>query len=101
SSDTTSNIALKDVTAPHLKNLLNASVISSSQVNLSFQSSDSNDVSYYLIYRSTGGVYTKIDSVKNTKAALYAYSDKGLSTQTTKYYYEIRAKDSCGNVSGY
>ena len=101
-SNTTPSIVLKDVTAPNIANkLINASFTTSNYVNLTFNASDSNDVSYYYIYRGTGTTYVKIDSVKYVKGQKsYTYLDKTLTNPTvTKYYYEIKAKDSCGNIS--
>jgi hypothetical protein len=101
-SNATPTIGLKDATAPNITNkLLNASVTGSNAITISFLPTDSNDISTYYIYRRTTGSYSFVDSVKYTKGiTLYNFIDNTVSSlNTTKYYYEVKGKDSCGNVS--
>ncbi len=103
-SNVTPSISLKDVTAPNITNkLINASFGTSNYVTLTFNASDSNDAYYYYVYRGTGVTYAKLDSIKAIKGQkVYTYLDKTLTNPTvTKYYYELKVKDTCGNISPY
>ena len=79
-----------DTQAPTTPTNLSASVVSSSQINLSWTASTDNvGVTGYRVYR--GG--TQITTVTGT-----SYSDTGLSPSTT-YSYTIAAVDGAGNIS--
>jgi hypothetical protein len=82
--------AASDTTAPSVPSSLSATVISSSQINLSWTAStDNTAVTGYSIYR--GG--TKIAT-----ASTNSYSDSGLSASTA-YSYTVSAYDAAGNTS--
>ena len=79
-----------DTQSPTTPTNLSASVVSSSQINLSWTaSSDNVGVTGYRVYR--GG--TQITTVTGT-----SYSDTGLSPSTT-YSYTVAAVDGAGNIS--
>jgi len=79
-----------DTTPPSTPTNLSASVVSSSQINLSWTASTDNvGVTGYNIYR--GG--TKIGT-----SATNSYSDSGLSA-STQYSYTVSAYDAAGNTS--
>ena len=79
-----------DTTAPSVPTGLVATVVSSSQINLSWSASTDNvGVTGYRVYR--GGI--QIASVTTT-----SYSDTALTAATT-YSYTVAAYDAAGNVS--
>jgi hypothetical protein len=79
-----------DTQAPSIPTGLSATVVSSSQINLSWNSSTDNiGVTGYDIYRG-GSLLTSVTT--------NSYSDTGL-TASTQYSYTVRSKDAAGNVS--
>jgi chitodextrinase len=79
-----------DMTAPSAPFALTASLINSSQVNLTWQSSTDNvGVTGYTVYRN---------GITLTTTTTTAYSDVNLSPSTS-YTYTVKARDSAGNVS--
>lgn len=80
-------------TVPTAPTLLQATAVSSSQIDLQWQASSGNPQWYY-IYRSTvsGGVNTLIDSVSSPGLI---YFDTGLNPSTS-YYYQVNAGNSFG-----
>jgi hypothetical protein len=91
--------AAGDTQAPTAPTGLTATVISSSQVNLSWTASTDNvGVTAYLIERCAGSgcsSFLQIDSVSGT-----TYSDTTVAASTT-YVYRVRARDAATNLSGY
>ncbi len=84
-------VPILDLTAPSTPTSLQATTISTSQINLSWNaSSDNIGVTGYRIYRDS----TQIATTSNT-----TYQDTGLSPSTT-YSYTVSAYDAAGNVSG-
>ena len=80
----------KDATPPSTPTGLSAAVVSSTQINLSWNASTDNvGVAGYKVYRD--GVLTAITTTTS-------HSDTGLSTSTS-YTYRILAYDSRGNIS--
>lgn len=80
-----------DTQAPTVPTNLNANVVSSTQINLSWSaSSDNVGVAGYRVFRNS----VLVASVKTT-----SYGDTGLSPLTT-YSYFVKAYDAAGNVSG-
>ncbi len=80
-----------DVIAPSTPTNLQASAVSTSQINLSWNASTDNvGVSGYKIFRN---------SVQVATSTLTDYSDTGLTPATT-YSYAVSAHDAAGNVSG-
>lgn len=85
-----------ETTAPSVPKRLEAVVMSSSQVNLSWRaSSDNVGVTGYEVWRQTGvSPSQKVASVTGT-----TFGDTTLKAYT-KYVYYVKAYDAAGNVSG-
>jgi len=80
-------------TSPNAPGGLNASDVSSSQINLSW-SDNSNDEDGFKIERKSGnGSFSQITTVGND---VTSYNDSGLTASTT-YTYRVRAYNSSGN----
>lgn len=99
SATTTFTVKIDNET-PGVPSGLSASVESSSQINLSWDSvsdSPSGTTVSYELYRGTseGSVDSEVYDGTST-----SYNNTGLSAGTT-YYYKVRAKDDVGNTSGY
>ncbi len=87
----TTKAASTDTTAPSVPTGLTATVVSSSQINLSWSASTDNaGVTGYKIYRNGTQIAT---------ATATSYSNTGL-TASTSYTYAVSAYDAAGNVSG-
>jgi len=90
---------ISDTTAPSTPTNLRATVVSSSEISLSWSAStDASGISGYNIYRSTGaGLFTFLTSTTGTGTT---YVNTGL-TPNTSYSYRIAARDasSNGNIS--
>jgi hypothetical protein len=82
-----------DASAPATPTNLALSVISSSQIDVSWTASTSSDVAKYKIYRATSGTPTLLTSVNGSP-----YHDTGL-TASTAYTYQVSAVDAAGNES--
>jgi chitodextrinase len=90
-SSTTTATTISDTQAPTVPTNLNAKVVSSSQIDLTWTASTDNvGVTGYQIYKNGSLIATT-----NTKTA---YSDTGLAASTT-YSYGVAAFDAAGNVS--
>ncbi|MDO8496202.1 MAG: peptidoglycan-binding protein [bacterium] len=86
-----------DTTQPSTPTGLSVTVISSSQINLSWNASTDNvGVEGYKIYRN-GAIWYQVTK-SNYVSSLTAYSSTGLSPNTSYSYY-IKAFDSAGNLS--
>jgi chitodextrinase len=86
-----------DTQIPTTPSNLSATVVSTSQINLSWtQSTDNIGVTGYKIYRCQGTGCTP--TVQLTTVATNSYSNTGLVTNTT-YVYRVSAYDAAGNVS--
>ena len=86
--------ATTPVALPTAPTSLSTSVISSSQINLSWQDNATNETGYK-VERKTGasGTYAEIASLS---AGSTSYNNTGL-TDGTQYYYRVRAYNSAGN----
>ncbi len=85
-----------DTTAPTVPLNLQASAISSSQINLTWTAStDAVGVTGYNIYRCTGSC---TPTVSIGTSATNSYSDTGLTAETT-YTYSVEAYDAVANTS--
>ena len=90
SAEVVYTVPILDLTAPSTPTSIQATTISTSQINLSWNaSSDNIGVTGYRIYRDS----TQIATAFNT-----AYQDTGLSSSTT-YAYTVSAYDAAGNES--
>jgi hypothetical protein len=79
-----------DVTPPSAPSNLTATVVSRSQINLSWQAATDNvGVAGYFLYR---------DGARIAEVTALTFSDKGLKRRTT-YCYHVTAFDSAGNES--
>jgi len=90
---------ITDTTPPSIPTALSATVISSSQINLSWTastdpSSPSGQVSGVAGYR----IYRNSSLLTTNNSQLTTYSDTGLSPSTT-YTYTVSAYDAAGNTS--
>ena len=91
--------ASSDTTPPTAPSASSATVISSSQINLSWSASTDNvGVTGYLVERCSGAGCTTFAQIVTPTAT--TYSDTGL-TASTSYSYRIRATDAAGNLSAY
>ncbi|MCP4261686.1 MAG: hypothetical protein GY774_29915, partial [Planctomycetes bacterium] len=91
SAEVAYTVPMFDLTAPSTPTSLQATAISISQINLSWNAStDNTGVTGYGIYRGS----TQIATTSNT-----TYQDTGLSSSTT-YTYTVSAYDAAGNESG-
>lgn len=88
-----------DTTPPSTPANLVSTVISSTQINLTWTASTDNvGVTGYKVERCQGGGcsnFSQITTTTNTN-----FSDTGL-TPSTSYSYRVRATDAAGNLSGY
>jgi hypothetical protein len=82
-----------DATAPAAPTNPTLSVVSSSQIDVSWTASTSSDVSRYRIFRGTTGTPALVAQVYD-----WPYQDTGLTAGTT-YTYQIAAVDAGGNES--
>ena len=88
-----------DTTPPTAPASLSASVISSSNINLTWTASTDNvGVTNYKVERCIGASCTNFTQIGTPTAT--NYSDTGLSASTT-YRYRVRATDGVGNNSTY
>ncbi len=88
-----------DTTPPSAPSNLNANVVSSSQINLSWTASTDNiGVSGYKVERCQGVGCTNFAQIAAPTAA--SFNDTGLAPSTT-YRYQVRATDAANNLSGY
>ncbi len=95
---TTTATSTADTTPPSVPHNLSASVVSTSQINLSWSaSSDTSGIVGYKIYR--GGTQIVVIAASMTaNSPPTTYSDTGLQASTA-YTYTIAAYDAAGNVS--
>lgn len=83
------------VNAPTPPSALTASVISASQINLSWTDNSDNEVGFEL-ERSTDG--TNFNKITDLGSNVTSYNNTGLEA-STRYWYRILAKNSGGNSS--
>lgn len=78
---------------------LTASAVGENRIDLYWAANTESDLDSYNVYRSntSGGPYTRIDSVPKTDST---YSDDALAAGTT-YYYVVTAVDTAANESDY
>jgi fibronectin type 3 domain-containing protein len=92
--------ATTDTTAPTTPGTPSLSVVSSSQINLSWTASTDNvGVTGYRVERCSGSATCSSYSQIATPSS-NSYSDTGL-TASTIYRYRVRAVDAAGNLSAY
>jgi YD repeat-containing protein len=88
-----------DTTPPTAPGTPTLTVVSSSQINLSWTASTDNvGVTSYLVERCQGTGCSTFTQIATPAAA--GYGDTGLSTSTS-YSYRVRATDAAGNLSSY
>ena len=88
---TTDSIIEPDTTPPSIPQNVNASAVSSSEINISWEASTDNiGVVQYQLYR---------DSVLITTGTDTSFTDTGLAA-ATEYAYTVAASDAAGNNSG-
>ena len=90
-----------DSQPPSQPGSLAASVVSASELDLSWAaSSDNVGVSGYRIERCQGVGCSSFAQVATTNGSATSYADTGLSANTS-YSYRVRASDAAGNLSPY
>ena len=90
-----------DTQPPSQPGSLAASVVSASELDLSWAaSSDNVGVSGYRIERCQGVGCSSFAQVATTNGSATSYADTGLSANTS-YSYRVRASDAAGNLSPY
>jgi len=88
-----------DTTAPTQPTNFQATVISSSQINLSWTASTDNvGVTGYRVERCQGSACTTFTQIATPSTN--SYNDTGLTANTT-YRYQVRAADAANNLSSY
>src|SRR5437016_14144106 len=91
--------ASSDTTPPTAPANLVATVVSSTQINLSWNASTDNvGVSGYSLERCPGSTCTNFTQISTPSGT--SYSNTGLAANTT-YRYRVRATDAAGNFSAY
>ncbi len=97
--ETKATVLLVDSQAPSRPNNLNATGVSSSQIDLKWSASTDNvGVTEYQIFRCQGSSCTPRTKVGTSPTT--TFSDTGLAASTT-YRYRVRATDAAGNLSSY
>jgi len=87
-----------DTTPPAQTTGLAASVISDTQINLSWTASTATDLNHYDVYRSTTSGFTPGTGNRIAQPTTNSYNNtSGLSASTT-YYYKVSAVDNAGNI---
>jgi chitodextrinase len=88
-----------DTTPPTAPSSLTSSVVSATQINLTWTASTDNvGVTAYLLERCSGASCTTFAQIALPTTT--SYSDSGL-TASTSYSYRVRATDAAGNLGGY
>src|SRR5262249_40443414 len=96
---TTSTPAAPDTQPPTTPANLTATVISSTQINLSWTASTDNvGVTNYLIERCSGAGCSNFAQIATSATA--TYNNTGLAAATS-YSYRVRATDAASNLSAY
>ncbi len=100
-----SNVAsantLADTTPPTAPSGLNATAISTAQINLSWTASTDNvGVTGYFVEQCQGSGCTSFVQIASLAGTVLTYSATGLMASTS-YSYRVRATDAAGNLSSY
>ena len=93
------NTPLADTVAPSAPAGLNATVVSTNQINLSWTASTDNvGVTGYRVERCQGAGCASFAQIATSTGT--SFSDTGLAAATS-YSYRVRAADAAGNLSAY
>jgi aryl-phospho-beta-D-glucosidase BglC (GH1 family) len=87
-----------DTTPPAVPTGLTATAVSSSSINLDWADNTDSDLAGYKVYRSTTSNFTPGSANFVKQVTTSAYTDTGLTADTT-YYYKVTAVDTSGNES--
>ena len=87
-----------DTTPPAVPTGLTATTVSSSSINLDWADNTDSDLAGYKVYRSTTSDFTPGSANFVKQVTTSAYTDTGLTADTT-YYYKVTAVDTSGNES--
>ena len=88
-------------TPPTAPSNLTGTVISTTQINLSWTASTSTvGLKYYIVQRCQGAGCTNFAQIASFAATTTAYSDTGL-TASTSYSYRVQASDTANNLSAF
>lgn len=96
----TNNANTSDTTPPGQVTGLSASVISGTQINLTWTASTASDLDHYDVHRSTTSGFTPSSSNRIQQPTTNSYNDTGLTASTT-YYYKVAAVDESTNIGTY
>jgi fibronectin type 3 domain-containing protein len=94
------NATTSDSTAPSKVMDLTVTVVSGSQLDLSWTANTESDLAHYNVYRGTAGgfvVNTATDTPLSQPSS-NSYSDSDGLSQATSYYYRVAAVDNAGNI---
>ncbi len=88
-----------DTIRPNAPSVHNVSVFSSGSVQITFTASNASDVDRHLVYRSNGGAFQLIDTIRQAgNGANVTWYDSTASTASAvSYCYYLVALDSCQN----
>ena len=89
-----------DTTPPAQVTGLTATVISDTQINLSWTASAAGDLNHYDVHRSTSTGFTPSSANRISQPTTNSYNNTGL-TASTLYYYKVGAVDNSGNIGTY
>ncbi|HSX30167.1 MAG TPA: Ig-like domain-containing protein, partial [Candidatus Saccharimonadales bacterium] len=90
-----------DTTAPTTPSSLQATVVSGSQINLSWTAATDNvGVAAYQLERCQGAGCSTFATITTLGGGVTTYNDSSL-TSATSYSYRLRAADAAGNLSAY
>lgn len=102
-STATKQLKLQDTKKPDAPEVINATVTSADQINITIRKSDSTDVKSYSLYRSeNGGTYSLVTTINASVIGSnnYLFGDRNsVAADKYSYCYKLIATDSCGNVS--
>jgi mannan endo-1,4-beta-mannosidase len=87
-----------DTVPPAVPTGLTATTVSSSSINLDWADNTDSDLAGYKVYRSTTSDFTPGSANFVKQVTTSAYTDTGLTADTT-YYYKVTAVDTSGNES--
>jgi len=88
-----------DTVTPSKVNMLYATIVSGSKIEIAFNKVSDLRVNKYEVYQSINGAsYTLLTTIASTGASSYKTTSTGLSTTSNRYYYKVISIDSCGGA---